>query len=218
MAHTRGDAGRGDAPGPADRAPAWGRRRSRDWVRAVAPAQDREKEPQVAYLPSQTIGPGPAQPPPVPAAAPNLYALLTQILAAIGEMHQAPSPAPSLAPIPQGQPVAAAPEVQPPPVHMVVMPDLKDREMPLHEQKKLKVFQRLALSIFSRAIGEDAHEFQLTCQEQLQSLGLLESRGADFTAHQFCEPARQWWRTYRESRSAGLPPRSWREFSKAFLA
>jgi len=55
--------------------------------------------------------------------------------------------------------------------------------MPLREQKMLGVFQRLAPPIFSGAMGEDAYEFQLTCQEQLQSLGLLESRGADFTAH-----------------------------------
>ncbi|KAK4721344.1 hypothetical protein R3W88_011577 [Solanum pinnatisectum] len=90
--------------------------------------------------------------------------------------------------------------------------------MPLREQKMLGVFQRLALPIFSGAIWQDAHEFQLTCHEQLQSLGLLESRGADFTAHQFCGPARQWWCSYRESRPAGSPPISWNEFSKAFLA
>ncbi|XP_015078162.1 uncharacterized protein LOC107021966 [Solanum pennellii] len=90
--------------------------------------------------------------------------------------------------------------------------------MPLRDQKMLAVFQRLALPIFSGAIGEDAHEFQLTCQEQLQSLSLLESRGADFTAHHFGGPARQWWRTYRESRPAGSPHISWSEFSEAFLA
>ncbi|XP_049378066.1 LOW QUALITY PROTEIN: uncharacterized protein LOC125842802 [Solanum stenotomum] len=194
--------------------------------RAVAPARDREEEPQAAYVPPQPVGPGPAQPPPAPAAAaaPDLHALLTQILAAIGEMRQTPAPAapaPVLAapaPAPQGQPAAAAPEVQPPPVHVTVVSDLKDGEMPLREQKMLGVFQRLAPPIFSGAMGEDAYEFQLTCQEQLQSLGLLESRGADFTAHQFRGPARQWWRSYRESRPVGSPPISWSEFSEAFLA
>ncbi|XP_015159293.1 uncharacterized protein [Solanum tuberosum] len=81
----------------------------------------------------------------------------------------------------------------------------------------LRVFQRLAPPIFSRAIGEDTHEFQLICQEHLQSLGLLESRGADFIAHQFRGPARQWWRTYRESRLVGSPPISWSESLEAFL-
>ena len=59
---------------------------------------------------------------------------------------------------------------QPPPVHVAAPQDLEVTEMPLRDQKMLAVFQRLAPPIFSWAIGEDAHEFQLTCQEQLQSL------------------------------------------------
>ncbi|XP_015158227.1 uncharacterized protein [Solanum tuberosum] len=140
------------------------------------------------------------------------------ILAVIGEMRQAPAPVPAPTPAPQCQPAAAAPEVQPPPVHVTALPDLKDREMPLREQKMLRIFQRLAPQIFSGVIGEGTHEIQLICQEQLQSLGLLESRGADFTTHQFRGPARQWWRTYRESRPVGSPSISWSEFSEAFLA
>ncbi|WMV13734.1 hypothetical protein MTR67_007119 [Solanum verrucosum] len=112
----------------------------------------------------------------------------------------------------------AALEVQPPPVHVAIVSDLKDGEMPLCKQKMLGVFQRLAPPIFSGAIGEDAYEFQITCQEQLQSLGLLESRGADFTTHQFRGPARQWWCSYREFRPAGSAHVSWSEFSEAFLA
>ena len=168
MARSRGGAARGGAPGPAVRASAWGRRRPRGRGRAVAPARDREEEPQVAFVPPQSVGPGPAQPPPAPAAvaAPDLHALLTQILAAIGEIRQAPAPVPAApAPAPQGQPAAAAPEVQPPPVHVTVVSDLKDGEMPLREQKMLGVFQRLAPPIFSGAMGEDAYEFQLTCHE-----------------------------------------------------
>nr|XP_025884580.1 uncharacterized protein LOC112940523 [Solanum lycopersicum] len=168
MARTRGGAFGGDAPG----ASAWGRRRPRGRGRAAAPAWDMEKEPHAAHVP-QPVGPGPAQPPPAPVAAPDLHSLLTQILAAIGNMRQAPAPA-----VP-----APALQDQPPPVHVAASPDLEVREMPLRDQKMLGVFQRLAPPIFSGAIGEDAHEFQLTCQEQLQSLGLLESRGADFTAH-----------------------------------
>jgi len=214
MARSRGGAARGGVPGLAGRASVWGRRRPRGRGRAVAPAPDREKEPQAAYVPPQSVAPGAAQPSlaPAAAAAPDLHALLTQILAAIGEIRQAPAPAP------QGQPAAAAPEVQPPSVHVAVVLDLKDGEMPLRDQKMLGVFPRLAPPIFSGTIGEDAYEFQLTCQEQLQSLGLLGSRGADFTAHQFRGPARQWWRSYRESRPAGSPPVSWSEFSEAFLA
>lgn len=36
------------------------------------------------------------------------------------------------------------------------------------------VFQRLLLPRFSGAIGEDSHEFLMTCREQLQSLGIME--------------------------------------------
>ena len=176
MARTRGDAFGGDAPG----ASAWGRRRPRGRGRAAAPTWDMEEEPHAAHVPPQPVGLGPAQPPPAPVAAPDLHSLLTQILAAIGDMRQAPAPA-----VP-----AQALQDQPPPVHVAAPPDLEVREMPLRDQKMLGVFQRLAPPIFSGAIGEDAHEFQLTCQEQLQSLGLLESRGADFTAHQFRGPAR----------------------------
>ncbi|XP_004242076.2 uncharacterized protein [Solanum lycopersicum] len=131
-----------------------------------------------------------------------------EILAAIGDMRQAPAPAVP-APTLQDQPL---------PVHVFASPILELREMPLRDQKILGVFQRLAPPIFLGAIGEDAHEFKLTCQEQLQSLGLLESRGADFTAHQFRRPGRQWWRTHRESRPVGSPIISWSEFSEAFLA
>ena len=207
MARSRGGAARGGTPGPVVRASAWGRRRPRGRGRAVAPARDREEEPQATYVPPQPVEPGPAQPPPAPAtaAAPDLHALLTQILSAIGEMRQAPALVPAApAPASQGQPATAAPEVQPPPIHVAVVSDLKDWEILLRERKMLGVFQWLAPPIFSGAIEEDAYEFQLTCQEQLQSLGLLESRGADFTAHQFRGPARQWWRSYRESRPVGL--------------
>jgi len=159
MARTRGGAAGGGAPEHVDRSPAWGRRRPR----GRAPARDEEEEPQAAYVPPQPVGPGPVQPPsaPAPAAAPDLHGLLTQILAAIGEMRQAPVSAP--VPAPQGQLAAAAPEVQPSPVQVTPQPDVKDREMPLREQKMLGVFQRLAPPTFSGAIGEDAHEFQLTC-------------------------------------------------------
>ena len=204
MARIRGGAFGGDAPG----ASAWGRRRPRGRGRAAAPAWDMEEEPHAAHVPPQPVGPGLAQPPPAPVAAPDLHSLLTQILAAIGDMRQAPAPA-----VP-----APALQDQPPPVHVAAPPDLEVREMPLRDQKMLGVFQRLAPPIFSGAIGEDAHEFELTFQEQLHSLGLLESRGADFTAHQFRGPARQWCRTYRESRPVGSPPISWSEFSEAFLA
>ncbi|XP_049391247.1 uncharacterized protein LOC125855558, partial [Solanum stenotomum] len=90
--------------------------------------------------------------------------------------------------------------------------------MPLREQKMLGVFLRLSPPRFSGAVGEDAHEFLVTCRERLQTLGLVESRGADFTAYQLDGPARQWWRTYLETRPAGSPPVTWTEFSEAFLA
>ena len=61
-------------------------------------------------------------------------------------------------------------------------------------------------------------EFLTTCQEQLQSLGLVESRGVDFIAHQFRGPARQWWRSYVQTRPAGSPPITWAAFIEVFLA
>ena len=78
MARTRGGAFGGDAPG----ASAWGRRRPRGRGRAASPARDMEEEPHAAHVPPQPVGPGPAQPPPAPVAAPDLHSLLTQILAA----------------------------------------------------------------------------------------------------------------------------------------
>lgn len=54
----------------------------------------------------------------------------------------------------------------------------------------LRVFQRLSLPMFTRATGEDFMEFLSTCQEQLQLLGLVESKGANFSAHYFIRPAR----------------------------
>ena len=93
MARTRG------------RAPARGRGRPRGRARVTAPAQDREQTPEPVIEPpavsaqQQLMGPGLAQPPPEPVAAPDIQAMLVQILAAIGGMQQAPAPA---APVPQG--------------------------------------------------------------------------------------------------------------------
>jgi len=90
--------------------------------------------------------------------------------------------------------------------------------MPLEDQKMLGVFLRLTPPRFSGAVGEDAHEFLTTCRERLRTLGLVESRGADFIAYQLDGPARQWWRTFIQTRPVGSPPVSWDEFSEAFLA
>ena len=46
----------------------------------------------------------------------------------------------------------------------------------------------------------------------------MEFRGADFIAYQLDGPARQWWRTFIQTRPVGSPPVSWDEFSEAFLA
>ena len=207
MARTRG------------RAPARGRGRPRGRARATAPAQDREQTSEPVIEPpaaptQQPMGPGPAQPPPEPVGAPDIQAMLVQILAAIGGMQQAPAPA---VPVPQGQPTPAVPVVQQL-AAPVVQPDDLEGVMPLREQKMLGVFLRLSPPRFSGAVGEDAHEFLVTCRERLQTLGLVESRGADFTAYQLDGPARQWWRTYLETRPAGSPPVTWTEFSEAFLA
>ena len=175
------------------RAPARGRGRPRGRARATAPAQDREQtpepviEPPAAPAQQQPMGPGPAQPPPEPVVAPDIQAMLVQILAAIGGMQQAPAP---VVPVPQGQPTPAVPVVQQL-AAPVVQPDDLEGVMPLREQKMLGVFLRLSPPRFFGAVGKDAHEFLVTCRERLQTLGLVESRGADFIAYQLDGPARQ---------------------------
>lgn len=54
----------------------------------------------------------------------------------------------------------------------------------------IRVFLRLNPPRFSEVVAEDAHEFMMTCREILYTLGLVESRGADFTAYQLDGPAR----------------------------
>lgn len=55
----------------------------------------------------------------------------------------------------------------------------------------LGVFLSLSPPRFSRAVGEDDHEFFTTCCERMYTLGLVESREADFTTYQY-GPSRQW--------------------------
>lgn len=61
-------------------------------------------------------------------------------------------------------------------------------------------------------------EFLIVCMEWLPALRLLESWGAEFIAYQIDGTARQWWRTYKDTRSqeAALPV-TWVEFRKAFM-
>lgn len=72
----RGTVVGGDRHVPADRALARDRGQLQGHGRAKAPAQDKvripELEPHAAYVPPQLMEPGPAQPPPEPATAPNL--------------------------------------------------------------------------------------------------------------------------------------------------
>ncbi|WMV30472.1 hypothetical protein MTR67_023857, partial [Solanum verrucosum] len=60
------------------------------------------------------------------------------------------TPLPAPAPAPQGQPVVAALEVLPPPVHVAAQPDLADGEMPLREQKMLGSVRDRLRDQFSR--------------------------------------------------------------------
>lgn len=72
----------------------------------------------------------------------------------------------------------------------------------------LGILLRLSTPLFIVAIREDAYDFLANYCEQLQSLGLEKSRRDDFTAHQFRGLARQWWRSYLETKSVGSPPLS----------
>ena len=114
MARSRGGAAGGDAPRPADRAPAWGRRRTRGRERAAASVQEREEVPQPVADPSAIRIPdqpvGPSQPPPGLVLTPDLQAAISQLLGVLGGMQQPPAPAtPAL--VPQDQPSVRAPQV-----------------------------------------------------------------------------------------------------------
>ncbi|WMV19354.1 hypothetical protein MTR67_012739 [Solanum verrucosum] len=58
------------------------------------------------------------------------------------------------------------------------------------KQKILKEFLRLTPLRLSREIGDDAHEFQMTCPERIYTLGIVESKGDNFTTYQLHRPAR----------------------------
>ena len=90
--------------------------------------------------------------------------------------------------------------------------------MSFQDQKMLGIFLRLSPMAFHGTASEDAMKFLTTSKEQLHSLGLVETRGADFVAHQLRGPARQWWHLYLQSRLVGSPPVTWAQFSEAFLA
>ena len=172
-------------------------------------------DPSALRIPDQPVGPGPSQPPPGLVLTPDLQAAIAQLLGVLAGIQHPPAPAtPAL--VPQDQPSVRAPQVQVTPEG--VQPLAADRPMPLEDQKMLGVFLRLTPPRFSGAVGEDAHEFLTTCRERLRTLGLVESRGADFIAYQLDGPARQWWRTFIQTRPVGSPPVSWDEFSEAFLA
>ena len=185
MARSRGGAAGGDAPRPADRAPAWGRRRPRGRERAAASVQEREEDPEpvadpsALRIPDQPVGPGPSQPPPGLVLTPDLQAAIAQLLGVLGGMQQPPAPAtPAL--VPQDQPTVRAPQVQVPPEGVQLL--AADRPMPLEDQKMLGVFLRLTPPRFSWVVGEDSHECLTTYRERLHTFGLVESRGADFIA------------------------------------
>lgn len=52
-------------------------------------------------------------------------------------------------------------------------------------------FLRVAPQKFSRTAGEDDHEFFTTFPERLYTLGLVQSRGADYTTYQLDGPTMQ---------------------------
>lgn len=49
---------------------------------------------------------------------------------------------------------------------------------------------RLTPTRFSMAVGEDAHEFQMTFPQRLYTLGLGELKGDDFNTYKLHRPAR----------------------------
>lgn len=54
----------------------------------------------------------------------------------------------------------------------------------IEEQKMLGRFLRLAPPRFSGALEEEAYEFLVTYEDRLHSLGLVETRGVDYTTFQ----------------------------------
>lgn len=128
-----------------------------------------------------------------------------------------------LATIVGAQPVSVplAQLVQPPsptPVEHVTPATQPDITKGIRLYEDLQVhdyFLRLGPSKYLGVIGEDVHEFLMTCKESLQTLRLLETRGADFTTYW---AAKQWCNAYFVTRPIESTLVSWIEFSYAFLA
>ena len=55
--------------------------------------------------------------------------------------------------------------------------------MSADEQKRFEQFMRLSPPKLIGAIGDDAYEFLIDCQERLHNLGSLESHGVAYTTY-----------------------------------
>lgn len=75
--------------------------------------------PQVASIPPQPVGQGPAQPRPRPSMAQDLQVDIAQLLSMLGGRKQAPALA---MPVRQVQPSAEAPQVEVPPIPVTDYP------------------------------------------------------------------------------------------------
>ncbi|XP_069150223.1 uncharacterized protein [Solanum lycopersicum] len=69
---------------------------------------------------------------------------------------------------------------------------------------------------FQGGKSEDAHEFETTCRELLEVVGLSESHGVRYATLQLRRSARDWWRTYSGCSQVGSPPVTWEQFASAF--
>lgn len=63
----------------------------------------------------------------------------------------------------------------------------------------------MAPPIFRGPVSKDAYEFLIDCQEKLQNLGPLESRGVAYSTYQLTDIARDWWRFLSSCRPVDLP-------------
>ena len=90
--------------------------------------------------------------------------------------------------------------------------------MTIDEQKMFGRFRLMNPPTYTGDLAGDAYEFIVSCHERLHNLGLVESRGVDYTAFQMTGSAKQWWRDYISSRLAGSHPLSWTEFTQVFLS
>lgn len=174
----------------------------------------------VEHVPLEIVGSGHAYPPPTLAAPLDLHAKHCQILAAIAEMGQASLPTPSLASSQAMQVHLAAktPEVEPPPLPVAFSKNQRIGRcycVIKRCSKYVEVFNNDILRRDQEGYPQALYNFPRVATN-ISPSGVDMRR--DFTFHQFFFQGRQWWCTYRQSKTVVSPHISLINFSQDLLA